>query len=144
MSGSVSKAVEEQAIEYVCDRRFHRRFVLPRTAAHGPLRISYAVAGIDEPNVPTILFMSGMFGGRLNALDIDYLAKKKGLRVICVDRYVCIVVPCTHHSYSCPLQLMESYGESLLIPGQSGHERLDTGEDTTQGTSLAGNLSGTA
>lgn len=87
----VSQPAHNQAIEYCCDVRFHRSFVLPSTAAHGPLRVTYSVAGLDGPehgNVPTIVFINGMFGGRYGALDMDYLARQKGVRVVFVDRYV--------------------------------------------------------
>jgi len=84
----MSKLSEEDiiALERVSEAWLHQSVTLPATSAHGPLRISYAVAGSPDKDVHTILMFGGMFGGRWMALFWDYLAKKKGVKVICADR----------------------------------------------------------
>jgi pimeloyl-ACP methyl ester carboxylesterase len=88
----LSKEQEDQAIEILAPVKFHRVFTAPATATRGPLRASYAIAGVDvgekEDDVPTILFISGMMGTRYQALSLDYLAEKEGVRVLFLDRSV--------------------------------------------------------
>lgn len=77
---------EAFAIEYACSLRMHQFFTLPPTDTHGPLRVTYAVAGLQNDDAPTILCIAGMFGGRWIALLQHHLATKVGVRLICVDR----------------------------------------------------------
>jgi hypothetical protein len=77
---------ETQVIEYVSASWLHRSFKLPATDTHGPLRVTYAVAGLDDANAKTVLLIGGMFGGRWLALSCHHLALKMGVRVICIDR----------------------------------------------------------
>ncbi len=84
----MAKLSEEEvfALERVSESWLHRSLTVPAANAHGPLRVTYAVAGRDDKDAPTILFHAGMFGGRWMALNWDYLAKRTGVRVICIDR----------------------------------------------------------
>ena len=82
-----SKSPAVQAIEILAPRKFHGLFVAPATEARGPLRVSYSIAGIEEgENVETILFCGGMFGTRWQAVFMDWLASKNGVRVLFIDR----------------------------------------------------------
>lgn len=78
------------AAEYISQRHFHQRFILPQTATHGDLPITYADIGkrpeTSTENVPTFLFMPGMFGSRYIAVYIHAIAEKLGVRVLVVDR----------------------------------------------------------
>lgn len=78
------------ALEYICQRQFHRRFLLPRTANHGELPITYADVGTrpetTNDHVPTFLFMPGMFGSRYLAIYMQAIAERLGVRVLVIDR----------------------------------------------------------
>lgn len=82
-----------QAIETLANRKFHHLFTLPSTPTHGPLKVTYSIAGIEKGDVPTILFCAGMFGGRWLALYTDYLATKGGVRILYFDRFVLAYFP---------------------------------------------------
>lgn len=78
------------AAEYIAQRHFHRRFILPQTATHGDLPVTYADIGkrpeTSIEDVPTFLFMPGMFGSRYVAVYMHAIAEKLGVRVLIVDR----------------------------------------------------------
>ncbi|PCG98864.1 Hypothetical protein PENO1_031740 [Penicillium occitanis (nom. inval.)] len=61
------------AAEYISQRHFHRRFILPQTATHGDLPITYADIGkrpeVISENVPTFLFMPEKLGVRVLVVD---------------------------------------------------------------------------
>lgn len=75
------------ALEYSAAARMHKSLTIPATADHGPLRVTYAVAGVERDDAPTILLVPGMFGGRWWALHPHHLASSMGVRVVSVDRY---------------------------------------------------------
>ena len=76
-----------QAIEILAPRKFHQIFTAPATDTRGPLKVSYAIAGIEHgDDVPTILFCGGMFGTRWQAPFSNWQAEKLGVRVLCTDR----------------------------------------------------------
>jgi len=80
-------SLEFQAIEAFAPRKFHQIFTAPATDKRGPLKITFGIAGIvDGEDSPTILFCGGMFGTRWQAFWLDWMAKREGVRVICVDR----------------------------------------------------------
>jgi len=79
---------ETRAFEVTAARKFHRMFTAPATDTRGPLKVTYAIAGIEEGDVPTILFCGGMFGTRWQAVWADYLAEQEGVRVLHIDRFV--------------------------------------------------------
>jgi len=82
-----SKSAKIQAIEIIAPRKFHRLFVVPATESHGPLRVSYSIAGVEEgEDVETIMFCGGMFGTRWQAIFMDWLALKHRVRVLFIDR----------------------------------------------------------
>jgi len=66
--------------------RFHQKIVFYSKTAQKEIRVTFATAGLQDKDAPTILFTGGMYGGRWNALYIDYLCNKKGVRVIIADR----------------------------------------------------------
>lgn len=84
---TLAKSIEEQAIELIAPRKFHKTFTLPETADHGPLRVTYGIAGKEDgDDTPTILFCGGMFGSRWQAPFQDFIAKKEGVRILYIDR----------------------------------------------------------
>ena len=81
------KTAEVQAAEILAAKKFHQLFEAPATETRGPLRVSYSIAGIEEgEDVETIMFCGGMFGTRLQAVSMDWLATKNGVRVLYIDR----------------------------------------------------------
>jgi hypothetical protein len=78
--------VTAQVIEMLAPRKFHRMFTAPATDTRGPLKVTYAIAGIEEGDVPTILFCAGMFSTRWQAYFCNYLAEKERIRVLFIDR----------------------------------------------------------
>ncbi|KFX95102.1 hypothetical protein V490_04023 [Pseudogymnoascus sp. VKM F-3557] len=74
------------AIEYVCAKRMHQSFTIPGTDTRKPLKVTYAVAGLENDDAPTVVFISGMYGMRWVALLWHHIALKVGVRVVCVDR----------------------------------------------------------
>lgn len=84
-SGSIDD-LNRRAGEYIMQDKFNREFKIPATAAHGELTVSYAVGGLDRPDVPTVLFIGGMLGGRFLASVFDHVASKHEVRVVALDR----------------------------------------------------------
>ncbi|CAG8975835.1 hypothetical protein HYALB_00009415 [Hymenoscyphus albidus] len=74
------------AIEYVCQKRMHQSFTIPGTENRNPLKVTYATAGLENDDAPTIVFISGMYGMRWIALLQHHIALKVGVRLVCVDR----------------------------------------------------------
>jgi len=91
-SQSASDSPSSRAAEYIAQDRFHRRFILPATADHVELQVSYADVGRapkqdgDDTHHPTILFIPGMFASRYLAVGMHAIAEKLGVRVLVVDR----------------------------------------------------------
>lgn len=89
---SSDASAPSRAAEYVAQDRFHRRFVLPATADHGELQVSYADVGrTPEPSDngtrhPAVLFIPGMFASRYLSVSMHAIAEKLGVRVLIVDR----------------------------------------------------------
>lgn len=78
-----------RAAQYLAQDQFHRRFVLPATADHGELQVSYADVGrAPKPgeDAPTVLFIPGMFASRYLSVWMHAIAEKLGVRVLIVDR----------------------------------------------------------
>ncbi|KAI0014965.1 hypothetical protein F4780DRAFT_766133 [Xylariomycetidae sp. FL0641] len=82
-----------QALRYIANERFHRRFALPATADHGDLTVSFADVGAAaaSPGTPPVappvaLFMPGMFASRFLGVCVHAVAAKLGVRVLVVDR----------------------------------------------------------
>ncbi|KAF1828788.1 hypothetical protein BDW02DRAFT_643257 [Decorospora gaudefroyi] len=76
------------ALEFICDRRFHRSFVLPanpQTERRKPYRVSYADFGDVNSNA-VVLFCGALFGSRLYCAPLDQLAKAHKVRIIHPDR----------------------------------------------------------
>jgi hypothetical protein len=86
-----SASQEIKAIELIAPRKFHRIFTVPATDKHGPLKVTYSIAGVDVDegeDVPTIFFCGGMFGTRWLAPWLDWISKTEGVRMIFLDRLV--------------------------------------------------------
>lgn len=82
---------EIHVIEKLASRKFHGIFTAPDTDKHGPLKVSYAIAGVDVEegeNIPTILFCGGMFGTRYIAPLFDWIAETEEVRMVLIDRFV--------------------------------------------------------
>lgn len=87
------ESLRAQAVEYLSNDRFHRRFTLPATSEHEALTVSYSDVGRapgqasdDDADLPTILFMPGMFASRYLGISFHPIAKKLNVRVLVVDR----------------------------------------------------------
>lgn len=74
------------AIEYVCASRMHQSLTIPGTSTLKPLKVTYAIAGLENDDAPTVVFISGMYGMRWVALSWHHVALRAGVRVVCVDR----------------------------------------------------------
>jgi hypothetical protein len=86
-SAAASASAWDTAIDLVSPIKFHQKFTLPETDKHGPLKVTYAIAGVPVgEDAPTIFFCGGMFGSRYMAVFYDYLASKIGVRVLHIDR----------------------------------------------------------
>ncbi|KAI8937139.1 hypothetical protein NX059_006353 [Plenodomus lindquistii] len=75
-------------IEFLCDRRFHRTFVLPpnpNTDRPSPYRTSYADFGDAESNA-VVLLCGALMGTRFCYSPLDQLAKAHNVRIIHPDR----------------------------------------------------------
>ncbi|KAE9373215.1 alpha/beta-hydrolase [Stipitochalara longipes BDJ] len=77
---------EDEVIRIISPRKFHRLFRLPATENHGALKVSYSIAGPEHGDVPTILFIGGMFCTRWNNIGYEFLAQKEGVRILSIDR----------------------------------------------------------
>ncbi|KAL9474311.1 LOW QUALITY PROTEIN: hypothetical protein ACSS6W_008691 [Trichoderma asperelloides] len=88
---STNDAPSSHAVDYLAQDRFHRRFILPATADHSALQVSYADVGrypkdgSDVTCYPTILFIPGMFASRYLSVWMHAIAEKLGVRVLVVD-----------------------------------------------------------
>ena len=86
------RAAQLHAAQYLAQDRFHQRFVLPATADHGELQVSYSDVGrtpeqgVDGTCYPTVLFIPGMFVLRYFSVWMHAIAEKLGVRVLIVDR----------------------------------------------------------
>jgi hypothetical protein len=79
--------LEVQAITALAPRKFHQLFTTPPTESHGPLKVTYSIAGVEKGvDVPTILFCGGMFGTRWQAHFLDWMATRDEVRILFVDR----------------------------------------------------------
>ncbi|CAN8096731.1 unnamed protein product [Discula destructiva] len=82
------------ALDFVKDDRMNREFTLPATATHDALNVSFADVGrLPEPplaassaDLPTVLFIPGMFASRYIGPHLHDIADKLGVRVLVVDR----------------------------------------------------------
>jgi hypothetical protein len=79
---------EEEAIKIISSQKFHRLFTLAATENHGPLKVTYAIAGPEDGDIPTILFCGGMFCTRWHMIKYEHLAQKEGVRIVSIDRSV--------------------------------------------------------
>ncbi|KAJ8070848.1 hypothetical protein OCU04_001211 [Sclerotinia nivalis] len=79
-------ASQIEAIERLAPIKFHKIFKIPATETHLELKVSYAIAGPSDKNVPTILFVAGMLGVRWLAFSFDHVATVEGVRIIFIDR----------------------------------------------------------
>ncbi|KAF2111649.1 hypothetical protein BDV96DRAFT_614534 [Lophiotrema nucula] len=76
------------ALEFLCDIRFHRSFVLPpnkETGRSKPVRISYADYG-DRHSDAVVLFCGALMGTRFCYSPLDGLARAYNVRIIHPDR----------------------------------------------------------
>jgi hypothetical protein len=79
---------EEEVIRLISPLKFHRLFTLPATENHGALKVSYSIAGPENGDILTILFIGGMFCTRWYSIGYEYLAQKEGVRILLIDRFV--------------------------------------------------------
>lgn len=86
-------SLERQALDHIASERFNQRYTLAATPEHGDLTVSYAYVGGDlNPDLPTVLFMPGMFASRYLGIFLDAVAVKLGVRIIAIDRYAALVL----------------------------------------------------
>jgi hypothetical protein len=83
----MAQSIEAQALELNTPEKFDRAFTVPATDKHGLLKVTYAIAGPEYgEDVPTILFCCGMLATRWVARMFNWMAEKKGVRVLFIDR----------------------------------------------------------
>ncbi|CAM1510680.1 Fc.00g010150.m01.CDS01 [Cosmosporella sp. VM-42] len=80
-----------EALHYISNDRFHRKFTLEATADHEALNVSYADVGKTReadanPSPPTVLLIPGMFSSRFLGVGVHAIAEKLGVRVLVIDR----------------------------------------------------------
>ncbi|KAL6711222.1 hypothetical protein ACN47E_005753 [Coniothyrium glycines] len=76
------------ALEFICDRRFHRSFTLPPNPDIGretSYRVSYSDFGDSQSNA-VVLLCGALMGMRLSYSPLDQLAKAYNVRIIHPDR----------------------------------------------------------
>ena len=84
----MAQSTEVQASDLDVPEQFSRVFNVPASDEHGPLTVTYAVAGPEHgEDIPTILFCCGMLATRWIAQMYHYMAEKEGVRMIFIDRY---------------------------------------------------------
>ena len=82
------------AATYLSHPRFNRTYTFPASPTHPELQISYADVGrqpsssISSDDIPTVLFVPGMFATRLSDVGLHPIAERSGARIVVVDRYV--------------------------------------------------------
>ncbi|KAF7712321.1 Alpha/beta hydrolase fold-1 domain-containing protein [Penicillium ucsense] len=76
----------EDVCAFVAAKRFHQSLCFPSATVQKTIRVTFAIAGCQEPGTPTVLFAGGLYGGRWNALWIDHLCQQKRVRVVIPDR----------------------------------------------------------
>lgn len=84
---------EDQAIEMMAPRKFHRLFTAPATDKRGLLKVTYSIGGVDvdekgADDVPTILWVGPMFATRYQAVFLNWIAETEGVRMVFIDRFV--------------------------------------------------------
>jgi hypothetical protein len=87
VSQNGAKVCNAQALEIISSQKSHQSFKIPTTDKRGSLKVARSIAGVPIRE-PSILFSGGMYEVRLQALSIDWLAKKAGVRLIFADRFV--------------------------------------------------------
>jgi len=89
---NLNPTLAEEVIALTSPIKYHQIFTLSATQTRGPMRVTYSIAGPEprggDEDVPTVLFVGGMFGTRWMAVAINWLAEKEGVRVLFVDRWV--------------------------------------------------------
>lgn len=75
--------LSDQALEFLCDIRFHRLFtyITNKTSR----RVSYSDYG-SPSSTAVVLFFGGLLGGRLSYSPLDTLARRHNIRIIHADR----------------------------------------------------------
>ena len=82
------------AVTYLSHPRFNQTHTFPASPTHPELQLSYADVGrqpspsISSDDIPTVLFIPGMFATRFSAVWLHHIAERSGARVVVVDRYV--------------------------------------------------------
>ena len=82
------------AAAYLSHPRFNQTHTFPASPTHPELQISYADVGrqpspsTSSDDIPTVLFIPGMFATRFSAVWLHPIAERSGVRVVVVDRYV--------------------------------------------------------
>lgn len=75
--------LSDQALEFLCDIRFHRLFTY--ISNNASYRVSYSDYGSPSSTV-VVLFFGGLLGGRLSYSPLDTLARRYNIRIIHADR----------------------------------------------------------
>jgi hypothetical protein len=68
---------------------FHQRIHLPASSEHEQLRVTFATTtNFDDPELPVVLFCHPMGAARYLIYMFEEVAKKEGIRVLIIDRYI--------------------------------------------------------
>lgn len=81
-------AAAMSVLDFLCDIRFHKSYVLPQnldTGRTSPYRVSYADYGDPNSNA-VVLFCGALMGTRFCYSPLDQLAKAYNVRIIHPDR----------------------------------------------------------
>ncbi|KAI5242794.1 hypothetical protein E4T43_04567 [Aureobasidium subglaciale] len=77
----------DAATKFCSQRCFHQSIILPATADHAPLRVSYATTtNFCNESLPVVLFCHPMGAARYLIFEFEEMAKKEDVRVVIIDR----------------------------------------------------------
>jgi predicted dienelactone hydrolase len=89
------------ATSFCSNIKFHRNLHLPASLDHGRLRVTYATTtNFGDKRLPVVLFCHPMGAARYLIYGFEEMAKREGVRVLIIDRYVLCFSPHPLTSFS--------------------------------------------
>jgi predicted dienelactone hydrolase len=84
----------DMATTFCSNISFHRSLYLPVSSEHERLRVTFATTtNFGEKELPVVLFCHPMGAARYLIYEFEEVAKKEGVRVLVIDRYVFAFLP---------------------------------------------------
>lgn len=84
----------DNAITFCSNIYYHRSLHIPASSSHGKLRVTYATTtNFENAELPVVLFCHPMGAARYLIFGFEEAARREGVRVVIVDRYVCFPLP---------------------------------------------------